>query len=58
MGDTASDIRSGLAAGAIAIGVTTGPDSPDALAAAVANDVLTSLVAFPSWLDDHAHVGR
>jgi phosphoglycolate phosphatase len=50
VGDTITDIESGLAAGALAVAVTTGPDSADALTAAGAAVVLESLTAFPAWL--------
>jgi phosphoglycolate phosphatase-like HAD superfamily hydrolase len=50
VGDTVTDIESGLAAHARAVGVTTGPDSADALRAAGADAALDSLEAFPAWL--------
>jgi phosphoglycolate phosphatase len=50
VGDTVTDVESGRAAGARAVGVTTGPDSTDALKAAGADVVLDSLVDFPAWL--------
>jgi phosphoglycolate phosphatase len=51
VGDTVTDIESGLAAKAAAVGVTTGPDSAEALHVAGADTVLDSLDAFPAWLD-------
>jgi phosphoglycolate phosphatase len=51
VGDTVTDIASGRDAGAIAVGVTTGPDSATALRAAGADIVLDSLAHFPAWLD-------
>jgi phosphoglycolate phosphatase len=54
VGDTVTDVESGLAANARAVGVTTGPDSADALHAAGADIVLDSLEEFPSWLNGTA----
>jgi phosphoglycolate phosphatase len=50
VGDTVTDIASGRGAGALAVGITTGPDSAAELAAAGADIVLDSLEAFPAWL--------
>jgi len=50
VGDTITDVESGRAAGAIAVGVATGPDSTDALTAAGAEVVLDSLEHFAAWL--------
>lgn len=50
VGDTIIDVESGRAAGAIAVGVATGPDSTDALTAAGADVVLDSLGHFAAWL--------
>jgi hypothetical protein len=46
------------AAGATAIGVTTGPDARDVLIAAGADVVLTSLTEFPAWLEKRANAVR
>ena len=51
VGDTITDVASGLAAHTRAIGVATGPDSAEALHAAGADMVLDSLETFPAWLD-------
>ena len=51
VGDTITDVESGRAAGAIAVGVATGPDSAAALQAAGADVVLDSLEGVAAWLD-------
>jgi phosphoglycolate phosphatase len=51
VGDTAADVRSGVDAGVIAVGVTTGPDERVALERAGATVVVASLEEFPSLLD-------
>ena len=51
VGDTTTDVRSAIDAGALAVGVATGPDSPDALEHAGADVVLSSLTELPAWLD-------
>jgi phosphoglycolate phosphatase len=51
VGDTITDVESGRAAGALAVGVATGPDSAVALQAAGADAVLDSLEGFAAWLD-------
>ncbi len=51
VGDTVTDIESGRAADTAAVGVTTGPDSGDALRTAGADAVLDSLEHFEAWLD-------
>jgi phosphoglycolate phosphatase len=51
VGDTTTDMQSARAAGATAVGVTTGPDDAIALRQAGADAVLTSLEGFPDWLD-------
>jgi phosphoglycolate phosphatase len=51
VGDTVTDVESGRAAHTRAVGVTTGPDSADALRAAGADVVLDSLEQFAAWLD-------
>ena len=50
VGDTPPDIEAAQLAGAIALGVPTGPFSADDLRAAGADAVLTSLTEFPAWL--------
>ena len=50
VGDTVTDIESAIGASAIAVGVTTGPDSARALLGAGADVVLASLDEFPGWL--------
>jgi phosphoglycolate phosphatase len=49
-GDHLGDVRGALAAGAIPIGVTTGPCTREELAAAGAEVVFDSLEEFPGWL--------
>jgi phosphoglycolate phosphatase-like HAD superfamily hydrolase len=50
VGDTVPDIEAARLAAARAVGVSTGPVSADALAAAGAEVVLDSLTEFPDWL--------
>jgi phosphoglycolate phosphatase len=50
VGDTPPDMEAARAAGALAVGVTTGPWAADALSAAGAHLVLASLEAFPDRL--------
>lgn len=50
VGDTVTDIESAIGASAIAVGVTTGPDSARALLAAGADIVFETLDEFPGWL--------
>jgi phosphoglycolate phosphatase-like HAD superfamily hydrolase len=50
VGDTITDVESGRAAGVVAVGVATGPDSTAALSAAGADVVLESLECFAAWL--------
>jgi phosphoglycolate phosphatase len=50
IGDTISDVRAGVAANAIAIGVATGMHNAEELGAAGANPVFASLDEFPAWL--------
>jgi phosphonatase-like hydrolase len=53
-GDTASDIRSGLAAGArIVAGVLTGAHDRSVLGEAGATSVLDTVAGFPALLDEH-----
>ena len=49
VGDAPRDMEAACGAGALAVGVTTGPHDADELIAAGAGVVLTSLVEFPSW---------
>jgi phosphoglycolate phosphatase-like HAD superfamily hydrolase len=51
VGDTIPDIAAAIAAGAMAVGVATGPVPAAELAAAGADVVLTTLTEFPAWLD-------
>jgi phosphoglycolate phosphatase len=50
VGDTVTDVEAGVAAGATAIGVTTGPDDTDALLAAGAAHAFASLVDVAAYL--------
>ena len=49
VGDTPPDLDAAHLAGAVAVGVPSGPFGPDELAAAGADVVLDSLVEFPDW---------
>ncbi|WP_441250764.1 HAD family hydrolase [Kitasatospora sp. McL0602] len=53
VGDHLGDIRGALAAGAVAVGVTTGPYDAAALREAGADVVLADLTGFPAWLESH-----
>ncbi|EHY89080.1 putative phosphatase [Saccharomonospora azurea NA-128] len=53
VGDHVGDIRGALAAGAVAVGVTTGPCDRAELENAGAHVVLDSLTEFPAWLAEH-----
>ncbi len=53
VGDHVGDVAGARAAGAISVGVPTGPVSADELRAAGADVVLADLTEFPAWLDDH-----
>ncbi|MFJ8437781.1 HAD family hydrolase [Kitasatospora griseola] len=53
VGDHLGDIRGARAAGAVAVGVATGPYSGAELAAAGADAVLRDLTEFPDWLTAH-----
>jgi phosphoglycolate phosphatase len=55
VGDTVTDVASGLAAHTTSVAVATGPDSAAALAAAGAETVLHSLAEFPAWLQARLH---
>jgi phosphoglycolate phosphatase len=50
VGDTVTDVESAIGASAIAVGVTTGPDSARALLSAGADIVFDTLDEFPGWL--------
>lgn len=54
VGDHIGDMAGAAAAGAFAVGVTTGPCSASTLAQAGANVVLSSLIEFPAWFSGHA----
>ncbi|MFE9424472.1 HAD family hydrolase [Kitasatospora sp. NPDC006697] len=53
VGDHLGDIRGARAAGALAVGVATGPYGTAELAEAGADVVLADLTGFPAWLDGH-----
>ena len=53
VGDHVGDIEGARAAGALSVGVATGPVSPEELLAAGADVVLADLTEFPAWLDGH-----
>jgi uncharacterized protein len=53
VGDHPGDVAGGLAAGAVAIGVSTGPHDAQALRDAGAELVLSSLRELPGWLAEH-----
>lgn len=57
VGDHVGDIRGALAAGAVAVGVATGPCPRDELLAAGAHVVLDSLTEFPRWFAAHGERG-
>jgi phosphoglycolate phosphatase len=50
VGDTIADVRAGVAANVISIGVTTGMHNEDDLRDAGADHVFASLDEFPAWL--------
>ncbi|MEU1090817.1 haloacid dehalogenase-like hydrolase [Streptomyces sp. NPDC005892] len=50
VGDHVGDVRGAQVAGAVSVGVTTGPCDADELRAAGADVVLSDLTAFPAWL--------
>lgn len=56
VGDHTADMAAARSAGAVAVGVTTGPCPADELRTAGAHVVLADLTGFPGWLD--AHIGR
>ena len=53
VGDHVGDIEGARAAGAVSVGVPTGPVSADELLAAGADVVLADLTEFPAWLDGY-----
>ncbi|MEV6971914.1 HAD family hydrolase [Kitasatospora sp. NPDC093806] len=53
VGDHLGDIRGARYAGAVAVGVTTGPYGAEDLLAAGADVVLPDLTGFPAWLAGH-----
>ncbi len=53
VGDHLGDIRGAHAAGAVAVGVPTGPVPSEQLRLAGADVVLADLADFPYWLDEH-----
>jgi len=57
-GDHLGDIRGALAAGAVPIGVATGPCTREELLAAGAEVVFDSLAEFPDWLSGLTDDGR
>ncbi|GAA2759241.1 ATP-dependent sacrificial sulfur transferase LarE [Actinopolymorpha rutila] len=52
-GDHLGDVRGARTAGALALGVATGPVPAEELRAAGADVVLADLADFPYWLEDH-----
>ena len=53
VGDHVGDIEGARAAGAVSVGVPTGPVGADELRAAGADVVLADLTEFPAWLDGY-----
>ncbi len=53
VGDHVHDVSGARAAGAMSVGVATGPCSADELTDAGADVVLTDLTEFPDWLDEY-----
>ncbi|MDQ1602985.1 MAG: pyridinium-3,5-biscarboxylic acid mononucleotide sulfurtransferase [Actinomycetota bacterium] len=53
VGDHTADMAGAQAAGALGVGVPTGPVSAAELVAAGADVVLTDLTELPAWLDEH-----
>ncbi len=58
VGDHLGDVRGALAAGALAVGVTTGPCTRAELLDAGAHVVFADLGDFPAWLDAELERGR
>ncbi len=57
VGDTPSDMAAARAAGALAVGVPTGPHPAEDLRGAGAEVVLVSLHGFPTWFADWSRTG-
>ncbi|PPK70522.1 HAD hydrolase-like protein [Actinokineospora auranticolor] len=57
VGDHEGDMAGARAAGALAVGVTTGPCTAEQLRASGADAVLTSLEEFPAWLSEYLNTG-
>ena len=55
VGDHATDVAGALAAGAVPVGVTTGPCNAAQLRAAGAATILSTLDEFATWLRGHLH---
>jgi uncharacterized protein len=53
VGDHVADVEAGLRAGAVPVGVSTGPSTAHELVRAGATVVLDDLTAFPRWLDSY-----
>lgn len=53
VGDHEGDVKGAHAAGALAVGVPTGPRTAEELTAAGADVVLADLTEFPAWLKSH-----
>jgi uncharacterized protein len=53
VGDHLGDVAGAKAAGAVSVGVTTGPIGAEPLREAGADVVLDDLTEFPAWLDEH-----
>ncbi|WP_424889660.1 HAD family hydrolase [Streptomyces sp. XH2] len=58
VGDHVGDVRGARAAGALSVGVTTGPCAADELRAAGADVVLAGLTDFPQWLRGYLAAGE
>ncbi|WLQ41563.1 HAD family hydrolase [Streptomyces laculatispora] len=54
VGDHTGDVRGARAAGALSVGVTTGPCDAEELRSAGADVILSSLTEFPAWLNGYA----
>ncbi|TWG04813.1 phosphoglycolate phosphatase [Streptomyces brevispora] len=54
VGDHTGDVRGARVAGALSVGVTTGPCDAEELRSAGADVVLASLTEFPAWLETYA----
>ncbi|CAM5440831.1 HAD family hydrolase [Streptomyces abikoensis] len=58
VGDHVGDVRGARAAGALSVGVTTGPCPAEELQAAGADVVLGGLTEFPEWLSGYLAAGE